>query len=237
MAARPLPPIATRSRCPTGWMALDERLGGGWPVGLVEVFGRGRSSLGLGTAGAAQAAGLAVAWVDGPGAFCPATARVDLARLTLVQPARVQAERRVLSEIGPAGARSPRRRGPTSLALFAADTLLRSRAFGLVVLDLLPAPREPATWFRLARLAASASTLLLLLQPGPRPVGGSAASLALRVELRPAESPPWADPPPAALAVQVQRHRRSPGRDEPLVLPAEPACAAPSPWRAAGAGG
>src|SRR5690606_31196119 len=99
---------------------------------------------------------------------------------------------------------------PVGRALYAADTLLRSRAFGVVVLDLAPAPRDPATWFRLARLAAGTRALLLLLQPGPAAVGGSAAGLSLAVRLRPSPEPPWAELRPPALEVLVRRHRRAP---------------------------
>src|SRR5262245_22320512 len=71
----------------SGWNALDQRLGGGWPAdGLTEILGRGRSTLALSAVRQAQSAGVPAAWVDGARVFCPATAGVDLARLTLVCP-------------------------------------------------------------------------------------------------------------------------------------------------------
>jgi hypothetical protein len=226
---------------PSGWEGLDELLQG-WPDrGLVELVGRGRTTLALGTVAAAQARDGPVAWIDGPGVFCPATAPVDLARLALVQtsvePFRAATEARELESWeagrrgGAARGRGAQQRGrstgrprtPASRALFAADTLLRSRAFALVVLDLAPSPREPATWFRLARLAVGVRTLLLLLQPGEALVGGSAAALALGVRLRPAgAASPWSETP-AALEVSVRRHRSAAaGRQVRLALREQP---------------
>jgi hypothetical protein len=147
-------------RLPSGWEALDTLLGGGWPVGeLVELLGRGRSTLALAAVARAQAAGQPAAWVDGSGTFCPATCGVDLLRLTLVRPPPTGAT----CGQGPRDVRTAPRRSAASPALLAADLLLRSRAFGLLVLD-LPAGRPPlASWFRLARQAARARTVLLLL--------------------------------------------------------------------------
>jgi len=169
----------------TGWPALDAALGGGWPVGeLTEIVGRGRCSLALGAVRAAQADGRPVGWVDGPGVFCPATARVDLAALTLVRP-----------------------RGVRSSALFAAELLLRSRAFALLVLDAEPGRDTLSQWFRLARQARVAESALLLLGAPGATRAGSAAGCTLRVSLCHAETPDWAPLGAASLAVRLLRRR------------------------------
>jgi hypothetical protein len=212
-------------RLPSGWAELDGLLGGGWPVGeLVELLGHGRSTLALGAVARAQAAGQPVAWVDGSGSFCPATCGVDLSCLTLVRPPAARPS-------------APRGRRARSSALLAADLLLRSRAFGLLVLD-LPAERPPlASWFRLARQAARARTVLLLLggtgAAGARAVAGSsaasaagsAAGLTLRAAWRHAPAARWEPAPPPALAVTLARARGThAGRT--LALPLAPARAA-----------
>lgn len=194
-------------------------LGGGWPMGLLcEVCGRGRTSLALAAVARAQGAGMPVAWVDGSHTFCPATAPgVDLERLTLVRPAAARAARPAQR------ARRGARRGRSTRPLLAADVLLRSRAFGLVVLD---APRGGTTmgpWFRLARLAARARTWLVLLTERDRSVAGAAAGVVVVVGLRPAEVS-W-EPP--GLEVCVRRHRAAPP-DTPC-LPAS--CSLPPPPR------
>lgn len=156
--------------------------------GLAELAGRGRLSLALATVRAAQDAGRPVAWIDGSRTFCPSTAGVDLEALTYVCPEQ--------------------RRRPLGDALFAADVLLRSRAFALVVLD-LPGRGGGllSAWFRLGRLARRAGAQLLVLHDQPRRLTGSAATLALRVRLRPTPGPPWADLPPPALEIEVLRRR------------------------------
>jgi hypothetical protein len=194
----------------SGHAGLDELLGGGWPAGvLTEVAGRGRTSLALRAVRCAQAAGQPVAWVDGGGSFCASTAGVDLEALTFVRP-------------GVAGRRAEKR-PPRNQVLFAADILLRSRAFALVVLDM---PQRggsgggvvAGTWFRLARLARLADTRLMLLHDRGRCLAGSAASLALHVQLVPTPCPPWADAPRPALAVRVLRHRGRPASQQQGVV-------------------
>ncbi len=252
MADAPGPADSPRParRLPSGWAALDERLGGGWPVGkLVEIRGQGGTSLALGAVRAAQAAGLPVAWVDGAGTFCPATAPVDPGRLTLVQPGPPPGASPTGESPGPSpGARpattppAPRTGGPTASrrrppgpALFAADVLLRSRAYALVALDLPAGGRGPVSaWFRLARLAARAHTTLLLLHPesgGPAHLlSGSACSVLADVTLRAADVPAWGEWPAPDLEVVVRRDR-SAGllgeRPDPLLLPTGSADAGP----------
>ena len=111
---------------------------------------------------------------------------------------------------GPGGRSRPR--APAASALFAADVLLRSRAFALVVLDMPAGPGSPGHWFRLGRLATRARSLLLVLHDQPRPVAGSAADLSLAVRLQPLPGPPWADLPPPRLEVTLTRHRGEPAR-------------------------
>lgn len=261
--------LRTARHLPSGWAALDELLGGGWPLGkLAEIRGRGCTSLALGAvrqaqlqaeaqaqvppgrqAGSRRRAGLGkaspsldlpVAWIDGSGSFCPATASVDPSRLTLIQaPAPVQ---------GP----SRRRRAPTGPALFAADILLRSRAYALLILDLPPRRMPPTSaWFRLARLAAHAQTALLLLHPadpvrewdpvwdrqsqrerGPDEsrddgstgaLSGSASALLVDVRLGRTQGPEWGEWAPPDLEVMLRRKRDGTGlhpSPTPLRLPA-----------------
>jgi len=204
---------------PSGWRDLDGVLGGGWPPGeLTELVGHGRASLALAAVRQAQSAGQPAAWVDGPGGFCPATAGVDLARLTLVRPPLVRPlararDARDARDGGPE--HRARRRGPSSAALLAADLLLRSRAFGLLVLDLplgegRGAPPALAAWFRLARQASRAQSVLLLLGDAERPVAGSAAGLTLRAAWRHPAAATWEPLPSPALEVTVLRRRGDP---------------------------
>ncbi|MHC5210261.1 MAG: hypothetical protein ACYTG2_06050 [Planctomycetota bacterium] len=193
------------TRLPSGWDALDALLGGGWPVGdLVELVGQGRSTLALAAVARAQAAGQPTAWVDGSGSFCPATCGIDLARLTLVRPPAVRAK-------------APPARAPRG-ALLAADLLLRSCAFGLLVLD-LPDGRTPlASWFRLGRQAVRARTVLLLLGGSTGATAGSAAGLTLRSNWRHAPAARWEPVPRPALELSLSRARGDRG-ERRLVLP------------------
>lgn len=199
------PPAGTAS---TGDSAFDELLGGGWPVGiLTEVAGRGRTSLALGAVRGAQASGQPVAWVDGTGSFCPTTAGIDLANLAFVRPVSRRAARA--------------KAGPRNQLLFAADTLLRSRAFALLVLDMPLRGSVSGSWFRLARLARMADTRLLVIHDQGRSLAGSAAALSLHVRLQPRPCPPWADPPRPELVVRVLRHRARPSSQQREVLLSE----------------
>jgi hypothetical protein len=271
--------MVAATACPVPAGVLAPLLGEGWPAGLVEVAGRGRSSLAFSVLAAAREAGQPVAWVDGTGDFCPATAGLDLAELTLVRTAERGAgssrgarcapgdardasgpSAGSASSAGPAGAAGPDRSGedaraevmtaprgrrprsPAAAARFAADVLLRSRAFALVVLDLPGRGRAGALseWFRLGRLASRSRSVLLLLHAGSEGAGpggrrvahsvtGSASELALSVRLAARPGPPWADLPPPGLVLRVVRHRGAPERQgRELSLPA------PGPPRDAG---
>lgn len=121
---------------PTGLSALDRLLGGGLPRGrIVELAGEGPGSTALALSIAARSTrtGRWVAWVDGAEAFDPRGAReagASLARLLWCRPKDLRAAAR------------------------AADALIASGAFPLVVLDLqreVPRPLGEAAWLRLSR--------------------------------------------------------------------------------------
>jgi hypothetical protein len=192
---------------PTGWPALDLSLGGGWPAGeLTELAGCGRSSLALAAVREAQRAGQPVAWIDGPGTFCPATANVDLAALVVVAP-QGESWSSTVTRVATGASRGRRRE---RRALLAADLLLRSRAFGLLVLDARGEWPPLSAWFCLARQAQLAQSVLLLLA-GETPMAGSAAALTLQLTQRHAETPGWALPSPPACEVAVLRQRGAVG--------------------------
>jgi recombination protein RecA len=150
----------------TGFPELDAALGGGVPRGILATLegpaGSGRSALAARLLAAATAGGLG-ALIESPagleGAFYPpalAAAGVDLNRL-LVVPA--------------AGAAGVAR---------AADILLRSAAFGVVVIPMVSL--AATVWTRLASLTHRANALLIAL-------GGEASDelryfASLRVRLR-----------------------------------------------------
>lgn len=159
---------------PTGYLALDAALGGGWPRGrIAELAGddAGKLTLALGAMAAATREGGLAALID-PARTCypPAAqaAGVDLARLLVVQPEGLDR------------------------ALDAVAGLLQTEGFALVVYDLPRGAREP-TGSQLARLAGAAAhtgTLLLVLSAPParraatpRPLSYF-ASLRLLVERR-----------------------------------------------------
>lgn len=132
---------------PTGFKELDEALGGGFPRGAIGTLegtvSSGRTAIAAGLLAGATARGLAAAVDDG--SFYPpglAAAGVRLERLL----------------VAPAG---------NALGIArAADILLRSRAFGVVVVP--AAPLKTEVWSRLAGLAQKADALLLVLGAGAR---------------------------------------------------------------------
>jgi len=163
------PRLPALTHC-TGIPALDGLLGGGLPTsGVVEIAGppsSGRTALALAWLAAVTGAGGVAAMVDGADALDPVSARtagVELARLLWV--------------------RAPGLRE----ALCAAERLLDTHGFGLVVLDLDRADdpalggRAPAAaWLRLARAAARARTPLVMVSP--RRWAGTFSHLALEME-------------------------------------------------------
>ncbi|MBP7127405.1 recombinase A [Myxococcota bacterium] len=131
----------------------------------------------------AQRQGETVAWVSGQGSlfFPPDMAAwgVDLEALAVVR----------LASAGP--------------ALAAADELLRSGAFGLVILDLGPGDGPMAAWARLAGLAQRQDAALVVLtdkDPGTPSLG---SFVSLRLDARPGD-------PGFRLTVRKDK-RRGPG--------------------------
>ncbi|HTW84270.1 MAG TPA: hypothetical protein VMD91_09405 [Candidatus Sulfotelmatobacter sp.] len=129
----------------TGWAPLDRVLGGGFPRGTIGTLegapSSGRSALAARLLAAATRRGLGA--LIGIELFPPAlvAAGVQLERLLLVE-------------------------APTPLeAARAADVVVRSGAFSVVVLPALPSGRGTgaATWTRLASLAHRANALLVAL--------------------------------------------------------------------------
>lgn len=160
--------ISTGKSFPTEIAALDRALapqGGGLPRGvLTEITGAlssGKTSVAFAAIAAAQRRGEPVAYVDPARSFhAPSAARagVDLDRLLLVLPP------------------------DENEALRAADLVLRSRGFALVVLD-LPWLRRVAddALFRLARLARAVEAALVALTTEGSGTLRSAVSLRLAV--------------------------------------------------------
>lgn len=160
--------ISTGKSLPTGIAALDGALapqGGGLPRGaLTEITGAlssGKTSVAFAAIAAAQRRGEPVAYVDPARSFhAPSAARagVDLDRLLLVLPP------------------------DENEALRAADLVLRSRGFALVVLDLPWLRRVPDdALFRLARLARAVEAALVALTTEGSGTLRSAVSLRLAV--------------------------------------------------------
>ena len=150
--ATPLP------RLPTGLLGLDAALGGGLPRGRVtELAGArstGRTGLTCRIAAAATQASETIAWVDPEDALEPEAAAaigVVLDRTLWVRPRDVPD------------------------ALRATEILLRAGGFGLVVLDLVAAPKRGGPhWIRLVAAAERTRTALLVVAP-ERTVGTFAA--------------------------------------------------------------
>lgn len=162
---------------PTGIERLDEILGGGLPRGeLAEMVGSissGKTSLLLSVLAQTAAGGEVAAYIDAFNALDPAfaeSAGVDLKRLLWVRCD------------GPAPQRIAR-------ALKAADVLVRSKGFAVVVLDLEnvdgarscgPSRIPQSSWFRLKQTLRGTPTALILV--GERARSGSAASMVLGLQ-------------------------------------------------------
>lgn len=156
-------------RVSTGFAELDALTGGLPRGGLTEIYGpasSGRASLGLSTLAERTALGEACAWVDASDSLDPHSAHrmgVALHRLLWVRCRDLEQ------------------------AIQAADLLLGSAGFGLVVLDLGGVPsrashRLPLSfWFRFRRAVEHTPTLLLVL--APEACAKSCASLVLRLRL------------------------------------------------------
>ena len=185
-----------RPRCATGLAALDDLLGGGWPMGaLSELVGRrssGRTTVLYAALASAIAAGHTVALVDSGGALDPrraAAAGVALDRLLWI-------------------------RSSANAVLKAADLVIAAGGFGLLAVDLGEGRgRIPgAAWNRLKHAAERQQTAVLVATPW-RTVGafaGAAISLrARRVRFHRAHDTAAAPCPPllADLETTVERER------------------------------
>jgi protein ImuA len=183
------PPPCTRV-VPAGRPAVDALLGGGFPRGsLVELCGppgSGKTALAASALARAGDEGALGAWVDGRGElYAPALAPlgVDLARLLIVRPASTGGRAR--------GEGSPRD------ALWAAEALLASGAFAVVVLDVPLAAGARAR-------GGGASAEAMLRRLGGAAQRGGAAGL-------------WLAEPGAARIPGVVRLDVAPGPGEPVV--------------------
>jgi recombination protein RecA len=146
-------PFATLA---SGWAEVDAVLGGGLPRGrLSEIAGArssGKASLALATAARASAAKQLVAWIDGPGELYPPVAAaqgVDLERLLIVR----------TGSDGLAAAR-------------AGEIVARSRAFGLVVMDVGERgsfPERAAARLRAAAFESGVTVVALVTRRGALP--------------------------------------------------------------------
>lgn len=174
------PPLRGEERhtpLPTGVLALDTLLRGGFPRGqMSEVHGpasSGRTGLLLALVAQTTRAGALAAWVDPGDRFDPASAAaagIDLSRLLWL--------------------RGRRGRGPEvptlAESVAALATLLGSSLFTVLVFDLAGLPeheirRLPATtWIRLQRAVSPTSSALVLLADAHVSHSPLGASLALR---------------------------------------------------------
>jgi hypothetical protein len=202
--------------CPTGLEELDAGLGGGFPIGrLSEICGApssGRTSLALSLLSETLNRGVLAAWVDLADAFDPISATLagsDLENLLWVR------------------ARS------SDEALQSCERLLQTEGFELVILDLATTlPTKPsrtrsrsqrgemtirvANWLRLARLASSTRSALVVISNAS--VTGSQAELIL--EMKPLAAH-FVGPPKLLEALEttavLQRHRSRPTGQEVLL--------------------
>jgi recombination protein RecA len=168
---------------PTGLVALDAELGGGFPRGQVsELVGgqsSGRTSLLLRMMAAATTRGELVALVDALDALdvgSAAAAGVDLGRLLWIRGHVVT---------NPGLCRDMNQRAMEQ-AIRALSLVLQAGTLGLVVLDVGDAPREAlrrlpfTTWLRLQRMVEGRPTMCVIA--GNEPVARSSAGLTVRIE-------------------------------------------------------
>jgi hypothetical protein len=179
-----LPPVDTDAAA-CGVMALDVRLGGGFPRGQVsELVGprsSGRTSLLHQMLAAATARGELVALVDALDMFdveSASAAGIDLDRLLWIRGHVVS---------NPGMCRDMNQRALEQV-LRAFTLVLQAGNFGVIAFDVAEAPshairRLPfTTWLRLQRMVEGSQTVCLLV--GSEPMARSSAGLTLRVGIR-----------------------------------------------------
>lgn len=186
--------------CPSGIAAVDS-LAGGLPLGcLTEIFGpacSGRTSLMLAALAQSTSSENICALVDTSDAFDPASAAA----------AGVRLERLLWVRCG----------GNAEHALKAADLLLQSGGFGMVVMDLADTPMISArrismtSWFRLRRAVEYTPTVLLVMEQ--QPLARTCASLTLEMRR---ERAAWSGVPGCSrllrgIRVHVNRRKPMPG--------------------------
>lgn len=167
----------------SGLPLVDERIGGGWPLGAIsEVVGArssGRTGVLLATLAAAAARGQVVALVDTLDRLDPrsaADAGLDVSRVLWVRGAPL-----TIGTARPALIDQAIRQG-----LRACDLILRAGGFAVVALDLCDIPPRrlqavPAvTWLRLAHANEGRDTVGLL--GSDVPIGRSARGVSVRIE-------------------------------------------------------
>jgi hypothetical protein len=170
---------------PTGSVAVDQCLGGGFPRGSSsEICGpasSGRTGLALGLLAHTTRAGALGAWVDPADALDPvsaAAAGIDLPRLFWL--------------------RGEARSHPLPAAIAALGTLIGSGLFDAVVLDLADVPprdldRLPgATWLRLQRMLEDTPTAFVLLSQSHVAHGAGPGGAVLSLQ---AVAPRWSGAP------------------------------------------
>ncbi|WP_019446932.1 translesion DNA synthesis-associated protein ImuA [Cupriavidus sp. BIS7] len=186
--------------CPTGYDALTAELpGGGWPAGAVTELllaqdGAGELRLLMPALRTLAAAGRRIGFVNPP--YLPNAAGLADGRLPARQLYWVRP---------PAGATIASRRADM---LWAAEQMLRSQAFGAVLVWLAGA--RPEALRRLQVLAQAGDTVVWVLRPIRVLHESSPATLRLALS-----------PLPGNLLSIVFHKRRGPARDTPLLLPLE----------------
>src|SRR5882757_8260264 len=176
-------PRDEQALAPSGVIALDARLGGGFPRGqLSELVGprsSGRTSLLVQMLAAATARDELVALVDTLDMFdvgSAASAGVDLTRLLWIRGHVV---------VNPGMCRDLNQRAMEQ-ALRALTLVLQAGNFGLVVLDVGEAPADAlrrlpfTTWLRLQRMVEGSQTVCVLVGSGQ--VARSSAGLTIKLE-------------------------------------------------------
>jgi recombination protein RecA len=198
-----------------------DALTGGLPRGcLIEVCGpesSGRTSLLLAALAAATRREEICTLIDASDALDPHSATaagVNLERLLWIRcganlPSSSLSRRRRNPASRKEGERQ-RMEDPVEQALRAADLLLESNGFGMVVMDLAGVPFKMArripltTWFRFRRAVENTPTVLLVI--GVQPCAQSCASLSLQLRTENREPRAGSRPPHAELLSGMEIH-------------------------------